>query len=323
MSKKTLTSVEDARKVLLSLNELVPLERKELIQICVLSLGYTKTDLDKKEQSGGNLNLSKCYLGYALNQLIRTGKIKELDDGRLKFSGEELDLVNLKLEVEEIILSLTNGNAYTKEELLSEVSSVYFKNHPKVENTQDNRNAVRGYAGTSIKSPFIPKSGDRYGKLKKENLRELNARYLDTLSSEEFEAHSVNMLEAYFDKFVYVNCCTGYHCGGQDDGGIDGILTVKDETLGCVDNIYIQVKQKKSENNNAKKKTLHEVREFSGVLAASSEALKGIFVTNINYNTAPKKFISSYKLKPLIYVNGELWLDMADKCGYSIAKHSV
>ncbi len=319
MKTGNVISIEEGRDVILKIIDSTPLERKELINKCVLALGFTKEDF-RKEFGGSNLNTTKSRLGYALNQLIRTGKIIELDDDRLKSTTEKLDSVNLKIEVEEFILSLTSKALYTKEELLNEVSKKYFDKHSKLEPTQDNLNAVKGYAGIFIKTDFVPKSGDKYGTVQ-ESLREKNKRYLATLSSEEFEIHSVKLLEAYYKNFVYKCDCVSSHCGGNNDGGIDGYLTVTDKTLESCEKIYIQVKQKQSENNNAKKKTLHEVREFGGVLATREDALKGIFITNINYNTLPKKFIESYKIKPLLYINGKLWLDLADKCNYSVAEN--
>lgn len=319
MNKVTLNSIEQARDVILAIIKPTPIERKELIKNCVEYLGYSKEEM-ANEQSGESLNLNKCRLGNALNQLIRAEYIEELEDDRLKISGEQLDTAEIKIEVEKIVLALTGKNSYTKEELLNEVNNTYFKNHKGFKNNLDYKNIVKGYAGTFIKSPFVQKSDGKYG-TKQESLRERNERLINTLSSEEFEVHSVKLIYSYFHQFYYKSVCEGYHCGGNDDGGVDGYLTVNDSLLKCEEKILIQVKQKKSENKNAKLNTLHEVREFGGVLATRAEALKGIFVTNINY--VPKKFIGDYKLKPLIYVNGELWLDMADKCGYSIEKHSV
>lgn len=317
MVKRKITSAEEARKVILSLNERGAIARKVLINKCVANLGYTKEDT-ANEVSGGDLNLAKCHLGYALNQLIRAGSIRELDGGQLQFTDEEFDKVNLKIEVENIILSLTADDAYTKEELLDKTCEIFFEKHSRLTAHNDNKNAVKGYAGNFINTPFIPKSNGLYGR-KKESLREENKRYLNVLSSEEFEAYSVKLLETYYNKFVYIGGCKGVHCGGSDDGGIDGIIEVKDNMLGSSDAIFMQVKQKKSENKNAKQNTMHELREFGGTLATRPEALKGIFVTNISY--IPKNFLNAYKLKPLIFINGELWLDIAEQCGFRIADY--
>lgn len=231
-------------------------------------------------------------------------------------------------DVEKITLALTGENSYTKNELLDKIAENYFYCHPQSEKTQDSKNAVKGYAGKFIQSDFIPKSGDKYGK--GQSLREQNRKYLSDmlLSPKKFEIHSINLLEDYYNKFVYRKDCKGCRCGGNADGGIDGYLTVTDNELGCADKIYIQVKQKKHANGDAKnarknayQRTIRQIRDFGGVLATKADALKGIFVTNINFTPDTPQFINEYNnlRNLLILIDGEKWLDLADKCGYSIA----
>ncbi|MDE6411328.1 MAG: restriction endonuclease [Clostridia bacterium] len=290
-----------------------PIARKDFIRNCVEHLGVPLTG---EELPGGELNKVKCLLGMLLQQYIRTGIITESDTGFLQYSiGVELDAANRKIEIENILRSLTANTIYEKDNLLDIAYAEYTKKYPQMNVSNDKRNAIRGDIGNMLKSlvadGVIPCDDGKFG-FKFVNHREMIKQEIATMSDEEFETKTIEMLTAYFKKNGFTKVTSIITGGTDDDDGVDGIITLPDEFLKD-DKIIVQVKHRK---NHDKCEPIKEIRGFAGVLAVKAEVYKGIYVTTAKYSKKANEFLKSYSIKRLLLIDGENWVDMAESCGF-------
>lgn len=296
-----------------------PIARKDFICDCVKHLAVPLTE---PELPGGELNKVKCLLGMLLQQYIRTGIITESDTGFLQYSAEvELDAANRKIEIENILRFLTANTIYKRDNLLNEAYAEYIKKHPKKKISNDEKNAIRGDIGNVLKNlvadGVIPCAEEKFG-FNPVNIREKLKQDIATMSDEEFETKTIEMLTAYLKKNGFVKA-TSIITGGPDDDGIDGVITLPDEFLEN-DKIIVQVKHRK---NSDKYEPLKEIRGFAGVLATQTKVYKGIYVTSAKYSEKVDNFLNDYSIKRLLLIDGEKWVDMAESCGYSISEKPI
>ena len=289
--------------------------RKDFIRKCVEHLGISLTG---KELPGGELNKVKRLLGMLLQQYIRTGIIIESDTGILQYSAEvESNAANRKIEIENILRSLTANDIYEKDNLLDAAYAKYTKKHQKKEVSNDQRNAIRGDIGNVLKNLIedgvIPCNNEKLG-FKPVSHREMIKQEIATMSDEEFETKTIEMLTAYLKKNGFAKA-SSVITGGPDDDGIDGIITLPDDFLEN-DEIIVQVKHRKNSN---KYEPLKEIRGFAGVLAVQTNVYKGIYVTSAKYHDNVGNFLNNYSIKRLLLIDIEKWIDIAESCGYSIS----
>lgn len=150
---------------------------------------------------------------------------------------------------------------------------------------------------------------------KKTTPNERNRILFSRLSDEEFVNRSVEMLECWYRKRFSTLTVKGENIDGSEDGGIDGKIVVSDMLWGG-ETVVLQMKHV----NSPKKKTipLREIQEFCGVLSAEKNAGKGIFLTNVKYTTRTVQFVQKYTHKPIVLVDGQKWLELAQSCGYNL-----
>ena len=292
-----------------------PIARKDFIRNCVINL---KVPLTSYETPGGELNKVKCLLGKLLQQYIHTGIITESDAGLLQYSAKlEPNAANRKIEIENILRSVTASAVYEKDNLLNVAYAEYSKKHSKEKISNDERNAIRDDLGSVLENlvadGVIPCDNGEFG-FKPVNIREKLKRDIATISDEEFETKTIEMLTAYYRKNGLANV-TSKITGGPDDDGIDGVITLPDDFLGN-EEIIVQVKHRKNPNRF---EPLKEIRGFAGVLAVQTNVYKGIYVTSAKYHDNVGNFLNNYSIKRLLLIDGEKWVDMAESCGYSIS----
>ncbi|MDE5581083.1 MAG: hypothetical protein K2I95_06650 [Treponemataceae bacterium] len=175
--------------------------RKDFIRKCVKHLGIPLTG---EELPGSELNKLKCLLGRLLQQYIRTEIITESDTGSLQYSAEvESNAANRKIEIENILRFVTAKNTYEKDKLLNTVFAEYTKKHQKKKINNDEKNAIRGDIGNVLKNLIedgvIPCNNEKLG-FKPVNRHEMIKQEIATMSDEEFETKTIEMLTAYLKK---------------------------------------------------------------------------------------------------------------------------
>lgn len=291
-----------------------PIARKDFIRTCVENLGVPLTD---EERPGGDLNKIKCFLGKLLQQYIRTGIITESYTGFLQYSVDvELSAADRKIEIENILCSMTAQAVYERDDLLDATYAEYVAKYLPGTVSNDKRNAIRGDIGNVLNKlvvdGVIPCDDGKYG-FKAIGAREMMKQEIAAMSDEEFETKTIEMLTAYYKKNGFANAASVI-TGGPDDDGVDGIITLPDEFLED-DQIIVQVKHRQSPD---KCEPIKEIRGFAGVLAVQTKIYKGIYVTTGKYSEKADSFLNDYTIKRLILIDGEQWLDMAESCGFKL-----
>lgn len=295
-----------------------PISRKNLIKNCLDKLELSAEVL-KDTRPGGTLNKIKCTFGNAVTDLLRSGILIQNED-KLQYNGERTDkkttVENVKrdIKIEKILFELLARQAYTRKDLLNCVVDNF--------DGETEKNDIKSDAGRllnkAVENERILENGDLYSlpvveKYESETTVEKNKRLFATLSDEELVDKTVSMLVEWF-KFKGYSITDSQNIDGPQDGGVDGIIKAKDG-LNYQETILIQVKNLHNSEKNVK---LCEVREFCGVISAKQEATKGIFVTNGKYHNETKKFANNFKYKYFVLIDGELWLNLANECGFVI-----
>ncbi|MDE7306113.1 MAG: restriction endonuclease [Clostridia bacterium] len=301
--------------------------KTKLVDDFIKSKNLSKEQLSDRKP-GGIINKLSCDFYTALQRLVNAGCISVNEVGLIKFiKDEDPDGIDRAIEIEEILRTITAENKFSKELLLDTVSNKYFENHPKIPCENNSKNAVKGDAGNILKKlvddKVIIKDGETYGNDRPavpdrdKNKADIAAMKSNTYL---FVSHTVNMLSKFMQQ-----CCQYDEVQSEiidrtpKDDGVDGLLTYRDK-FGRVVKVIIQVKHRDNSVKQNKREQVGEVRGFAGVLACKQDALQGIFVTNIAYSDHAKKFAEEYKLKYLLLIDGEKWLDLAEQCKYVISE---
>ncbi|MBD5131148.1 MAG: restriction endonuclease [Clostridiales bacterium] len=293
-----------------------PVLRKELVEKCIAdyaaSGGLTNEELADKT-SGAPLNIVKCRLGDAIEQLLQNNTLEQNSDKKLSCRDPEADIdIDRDEIIENCIFEILNETEVAKKSMLGMIIE---RTRAALNVTTDviKSDAGRILSGL-VKNNQIVISNNKYAKVKPpETPDEKNRRLLDEISDEALVDHSVAMLKQWYEKIGFTEV-VGLNTDGPNDGGIDGRLTAVDP-LGFKETVILQVKN----YHNPKKQVPEcEVREFCGVLTAESEATKGLFVTSRKYHNNSVKFAKKYKQKYLVLIDGEKWLELAKQCEYVI-----
>ncbi len=305
----------DKAKKIIGTSLTTPLTRKTLIKNCVDCLSLSQDILNDKT-AGKPLNIIKCRLGDAIQQLIKNGSIIENQNKELEFfkSNQEAQIeISRDIEIENIILSILNSKKCTKKELLEKICKL------KSSNFSISDNALKSIAGKILKNLLSNKQIELNNQLysiktTEETDDEKNERLFFSLSDESLVEYSMQMLQTYFklnDIYSVEEC---KNIDGPQDGGIDGIISIKDK-LGYNEKFLVQVKNK---INKSAYIPLCEIREFFGVFSADPEATKAIFITNAKFHKNTISFVNKIKKCQYILIDGKKWLEIAKYCNYNI-----
>lgn len=122
------------------------------------------------------------------------------------------------------------------------------------------------------------------------------------------EQYAMNLLIKYYQDSGKV-ICSSRVTGGSEDGGIDGVLEVKD-WLGFRECVMIQAKCRSSIQVSEK-----EIREFYGVVC-SGRGSRGIFITTSTFHESAQRLLST--IDNCVGIDGEKLFSMARRCHYGI-----
>ncbi len=192
------------------------------------------------------------------------------------------------------------------------------QNQPKAnQNGQDNqaakstRNSRGRGNGVKSKAPLTPD----------EQLKELFLDRLWSLGGDYFEYYSVYLLMRY----NLQNRCRleGLRiCGGDQDGGIDGVLELT--ARGFRETIYIQSKNWAPDKGDKKKWVIGEtlVREFLGacIYRQTTDRLsnaRGVFITTSRFTPEARRMLDEMADKIVGYDQNEVF-EMAKKCEFGL-----
>lgn len=157
--------------------------------------------------------------------------------------------------------------------------------------------------GNIVPTPSLSKNG-KITRGKTEFLRKIH-----NLGGAFFEEYTVRLLEKYY-ALIGCKVITAFRSGGSNDGGIDGILKIEDQ-LGFVDTVYIQCKNRSSDNTV----TTKEVREFYGAMTAM-QGTRGIYATTASFHCEAEKFLNS--LYNCVGIDGDVIYRLALKTQYGL-----
>lgn len=303
---------QTAENHLLFLLKAGPKDRKQLVDEFLTGVDLSPEER-KDKRPGAALNRAKCTIGIAITNLINMGHLKQDDSmvSIVKSIEEAQNAIKRDPIIRKTILELIGNARYNKGELFNKVVEIYHKEIDRQENVTTIKRDSGRILSDLLKSEEIKQKDGYYILSKGDTL----AQSFANLSDEEFVNRSVEMLECWYRKRTPELSVQGANTDGPEDGGIDGNIVVKDDLWGS-ETVILQMKH----INSPKKKTvpLREVQEFCGVLSAEKSAVKGIFLTNVNYNTKTLQFAQKYTHKPLVLINGEKWLELAQSCGYTL-----
>ncbi|MBQ4053360.1 MAG: restriction endonuclease, partial [Clostridia bacterium] len=216
-------------------------------------------------------------------------------------------------KIQNRILELLQSKPMTKQELFDDISNL-------LQQYNLHQTAVRADTGrilsVLVKDDIISLNDNTYSINTEElDIEEENKKRLMKISDEELVYHTVLMLERYYKERNSHCSITAKNTDGSGDNGIDGIISIEDD-LG-IDEIILQVK-----NKQEKAKTIpqRQIKEFAGTLALD-KAKHGIFITSAKYTADTKKYAREFseRVKRLDLIDGEKWLQLAEKIGYSIS----
>lgn len=312
MEKKSVISSANAQKVIMQQLK-KPVSRKELIEKCVKTQNLTPEEM-KDKRSGEKLNKYKCEFGKAITKLLASGHIKQSEDEIISLSETEAKLTQQEVEenldndakIEEIIIAVLTAGRLKKGDLLKNVIEKCKQNKFKIKDPKSDGGRV---LSVLIKEEKVTKTDGEYMLPEKRTNEEL----IHTLSGPEFESHSVKMLRKWYKKYGYTET-VGLVTGGRGDGGIDGVITGKDG-LGYEHRIIMQMKHRE---NPKKLQSADELLQFLLTLSSDSKATKGLFITNAKFDTKTMNAVKKYKTKYLMFIDGNLWLKLAQECDYEI-----
>ena len=318
-------------KILIAENIKKPVERKLLIEKCVKNSDLTDEELRDKKP-GGALNKTKCLLGLAITDMIKSGILVDAD-GVLSFKDyrnqnkpesekDTVESVKRDILIEEIILELLKNEKYERSRLLDRICEKYRSSDPS-----QNDNVVKADAGRlldlAVKNKKINIDENKLyfiaSEPEDEDFTETNRRLFKELGDEELVNCTVEMLAKWYETVCGYKKIESENIDGPEDGGVDGIIQGEDK-MGYSEKILIQVKKK---NNKNKPVPLCEIREFAGVLVADRNANKGIFVTNGNYHVKTLAFVNTFNPKYYVLVDGNKWLELAKECKYKLQDNKV
>ena len=313
MAKEIVISENEAQKIVMSLIK-EPIARSLLIDRCVKTQNLTPEEL-KNKRPGEKLNKYKCEFGKAISKLINNKYLSQ-DDNEIISINERKSLqtahdVEVKIDndakIEEIILSALDKKLRSKDEIFQIVKDWCKRNDYKIKDPQSDAGRIMSVL---LKEGTVLKTDNLYNLNQK-----TNEELLHSISPEEFVSHSVKMLKKWYKRVNGYTITDNQITDAPGDGGIDGIIEGVDK-MGFAHKIILQMKHKEKNNKNA---ALADVCAFCGVLA-SDDATKGLFVTNAKFHQDTIKFAKKYKIKYLMLIDGEKWLELAKQCSYEINK---
>lgn len=245
----------------------------------------------------------KADAGRLINEAEKNGAIvKDGDKYSLKVSETLPEAIETETEntvALEQQAALTSQPDKTAENTVKAGEKTVETPEPKVKNSDN--------AEQSADQPPQPK------KAKKKTVK-LNTDLLDNLSPEKFVDLTVQMLTAWYKSKGY-NITRNKNIDGPSDGGIDGEIEGFDG-MDYKHKIVIQVKHISGKNKHVK---IVDVREFCGVAAADIDATQALFVTNRKFTVeTTDKLVKKYKVKYFKLIDGELWIKLANACGFKL-----
>lgn len=306
-------SKEEAKAIIAKLLT-EPIERKMLFEKCIQTQKLPQ-DVIKDRRPNQTFNKIKCMFGHALTELLNSGILVQ-KNGIVEYR-EKLDKkstaenVKRDIKIDETLRRLLAKRAYTRKELLDAVAIEVKDYKPEVVKADAGR-----LLNEAVKNSDVVKKGDKY-LLQQEAPMQTTAerkRWLCTnLSDVEFVDKTVQMLEAWYKSKGFTKL-ESKNIDGPNDGGIDGIIRGIDG-MEYATKVIVQVKHK----HNAKKPVdIVDVCQFCWVADADVDATQALFITSGKFDTDTKKFVKNYKSKYFKLIDGELWLKLADECGFQL-----
>ena len=306
---------DDAKRIIIAQLQSTPIDRKTLVEKCIKAIDLPSKILNDKSP-GKDLNKIKCNLGNAITDLLERG-ILVLVDNKLQYqkTTETAETVKRDIQIDNRIKELLSNSSLTRKQLFETLVSDFEKIPSQTVKTVAGQILSSSIRAKKIENNNGTLSLSMYKQNEPETFEQKNKQIFSQLSDEALVDKSLLMLEAWFKSKGYSEI-TSKNIDGPQDGGIDGIIKMKDE-FNYNEKVIIQVKNL---HKTTKHVPLNEIREFCGVLASEQDATKGFFITNTKYHIETEKFAKKYKTKYFALIDGEKWLELANKCKYDLSK---
>ena len=296
-----------------------PMQRKELIENYIFSLGLSRELLADKS-TGGRVNIERSIVGTAITEMRSKGIITKNSEG-VYFATEQKPVIIRNEKCESEILKMLAKQPLTKNEIRENLTRVFGTDKTLTEKDDKKLFAYMGDAlRRMVKDGVITQDGKQYSMPKRicaklddiNNMLTLKNAFLTRLykkGGEFFENYFMTLLEKYvtlYGKTVTSNTVIG----GSADGGIDGILETVD-SLGFRETIMVQTKNRSDTTNET------TVRGFYGAVCAK-QGSRGIFATSSDFHYSAKAFLNS--IDNCVGVDGDKIFEMATRTLYGIKK---
>ena len=296
-----------------------PLKRDTLIKSSLLSFDLSPEDY-KDNSTNGRLNVIKCKLGSAINEMHKKG-ILELDENGCYTRNFDKPMAIRIERCESEILDMLRKEPLEKAEIRKRLSEVF---RIKETSTDKDDHKLFTYTGQILKrltdEKIIVLNGQKYeiaaamhAELgNRQQILALMADFLSLIHSkggEFFEHYFMNLLAKYLvrsGKTVIESKTTG----GAEDGGIDGIAKTVD-SLGFRETVMVQTK------NRIVVASETDVRGFYGAVCAA-RGTRGIYAITSTFHSAAQSFLNG--IDECVGVDADKIFVMACECLYGIKK---
>ena len=303
------------------------LRRKELIEKCVGTLGFTDRQLAERSTDSPVIR-AKSRLGMLLSACMKSGYITESETGLLTLVGTGKRIISRETARDYVISQLEQHGKLSRRQIyLSAEHDFGTDKTPDRKDDNDLRSVLGKVISRLEEEKHIIKTGSFYcltvdrrypntemGSCLREaahggDLKSCFLRAVHIRGGEWFESYCVDLLVSYYGvagKTVLSASVTG----GSDDGGIDGVVRTED-WLGYRETVLMQMK-----NRNAIISS-KDVREFYGAVCAENGS-RGVFITISSYHPAAQKLLD--KVDNLIGIDGDKLFEMARRCGKGLVQ---
>jgi len=297
--------------------EAIPgLRRKQLIERCVVLLGYSE-DQQKNRSVDSPVTREKSRLGMLLTALLDNGDVEENEVGRLTAKNSVPALIRQD-KAEQLVLSLLqDGKEWPKHRIFEaadhafsggDIHSAVGQAIVRLVREKRIREKRKGY----VLSPVSEYPNTELGNILLEarnggDLFECFVSAVHIKGGEWFELFAVRLLSEYYHQ-CGKTLDTASVTGGSDDGGLDGIIETTD-WLGFRERTLMQMK------NRYAQITPKDVREFYGAVCAE-QGFRCVFVTISELHPEAWKLID--KVDNLVGLDGRKLFEIAKLCRFGI-----
>lgn len=294
------------------------MERHELIQAYVNSLGLTEEEL-RDTSTNGRVNRARSRIGAVISEMCERGMIRTGADGLLS-AAEQKPVIVRRQRCEREVLRLLSDAPMRRSELRDQLARSF-----GTDSTVTQRDDGRLYSLLGeimkrlIREGTVQLSREGYYSLTREGSYDLSSReqmllleedfltHLHARGGEYFEHYMMNLLERYLRK--HGRTVTESHTlGGANDGGIDGRLCTVD-SLGFRETVLVQMK------NRLEPTPETEVRAFYGAVCAA-RGTRGIFASTSTFHPSARQFLEA--LDDCVGLDGSAIFRMACEVRYGI-----